>query len=101
MDDKVYRRYSDGTPIPTVRTMRTLFAGTTLHFSPNVYLSLLAGPGFINGKTLLGIQPSLGFYFSASRKWTGRISFINIFKREERTGNDFGSLNYSLAIRLF
>jgi hypothetical protein len=100
-DDKVFRMNTDGTQIPDVRGMINLFAGTSFHLTPTIYLSLLTGPSFVSGQTLLGVKPSLGFYFSKSQKWTGKISYINIFNRNKKTNQHFGSLSLSIGLKLF
>jgi hypothetical protein len=100
-NDKVGRLYSDGTDLPEVGAMTNLFAGASFFPSGNIYLSFLAGPSFINGETLFGIKPSLGFYFSKSKKWTFTASYINIFNRGYATGEDFGSISLAIGFRVF
>jgi hypothetical protein len=100
MDDKVYRMYLDGTPIGTVGGMINIFFGASVHPARNAYLSFLAGPSFVGGQTLLGLKPSLGFYFSANQKVTAKISYINVVKREERAKQNFTSFSLSLGVRL-
>jgi hypothetical protein len=104
VDDKVLRLNADGI-FPTihndVRGMVNLFVGTSFNATQNVYLSIVAGPSFINGQTLVGIKPSLGFYFSKSKKWTSKISYINIFNRGNITKEDFGSFSLAVGLNLF
>ena len=100
-NDKVYRMNADGSAINTVPGMINLFAGTSFHPVKNLYMSVVGGPSFINGQTLFGIKPSLGFYFSRSHRCTGKISYINIFKRDKTTKEDFGSLSFAVGIKLF
>jgi hypothetical protein len=103
-DDKVLILNPDGST-PTnyndVRGMVNLFIGTTFKPIRSVYLSFVAGPSFISGQTMLGIKPSFGFYFSKTQKWTGKISYINIFDREKTTKEDFGSVSLGLGLILF
>ena len=101
MDDKVYRMNADGTPIETVRGMVNLFAGTSFNATQNIYISVVAGPSFIHGQTLFGLKPSIGFYFSKSKRGTGKISYINIFNRDRLTKQDFSSISLSLGFKLF
>ena len=100
-DDKVFRINADGTPMNDVRGMVNLFAGTSFFPVKNVFLSFVAGPSFISGQTLLGIKPSLGFYFSKTKRWTVKVSYINIFDRDKVTMKDFGSLNFAIGLKLF
>lgn len=103
-DDKVLRSNPDGS-IPegnnSVDGMVNLFAGSSFHPSESMYISLIAGPGFIGKQTFFGIKPSIGFYFSKGKRWTGNISYINIFNRTKTTGEDFGSLSFSAGRKLF
>lgn len=103
-DDKVLRLNSDGS-IPNedndVPGMINLFAGSSFHPAQNIFLSFMAGPSFINGQTYLGIKPSFGFYFSKNQRWTGKISYINVFNRTKIVKEDFGSLSAAIGIKLF
>ena len=103
-DDKVLRSSPDGT-FPEngndVRGMVNLFAGSSFHPTQGIYLSFVAGPSFISGQTLLGIKPTFGFYFSKAQKWTGKISYINVFNRTKIINEDFGSLSFVIGLKLF
>ncbi len=101
MDDKVFRTDSTGTPLNDVRGMVNLFVGTSFNQTKNIYLSVVVGPSFISGQTLFGIKPSLGFYFPKSQRWTGKISYINIFNRGNVIKKDFGSLSLAVGLKLF
>lgn len=103
-DDKVFRSNPDGTFAESgndVRAMVNLFAGSSFHPNESIYLSLLAGPSFISGQTLPGIKPSFGFYFSKTQKWTGKVSYINVFNRTKIINEDFGSLSLAIGVKLF
>ncbi|MDQ2721174.1 MAG: hypothetical protein M3Z26_15610 [Bacteroidota bacterium] len=100
-DDKLLRLDSTGHAINDFRDVTNLFAGLSFHPSNDIYISFLTGPSFINGRTILGIKPSFGFYFSKKQKWTGKISYINIFKRDKATKGDFGSLAFAVGLKLF
>ena len=100
-DDKVLRLNEDSIPADNFGGMVNLFAGVSYHPTKRTYFSLVGGPSFIGGRTLIGIKPSFGFYFSETQRWTGKISFINIFNRDKKTGDDFGSLSLSIGLKLF
>lgn len=100
-DDKVLRLNTDGTPINDLDGMVNLFAGGSYYPTNTIYLAFVGGSSFIGGQTKFGIKPSLGFYFSQNQKWTGKISYINIFNRDKRTNEDFGSISFSLGVRLY
>jgi len=91
----------DGGDIDVDR-MINLFVGSSFQLTQNIYLSFVAGPSFVSEKTLLGIKPSFGFYFSKTHRWTGKISYINVFNRTKIvTNQDFGSLSLAVGIKLF
>lgn len=100
-DDKVLRLNDDGTSPQDLGSVINLFAG--ISYSPKARLSFACalGPSFSNGQTFLGIKPSVGFYFSESRRWAGKISFSNVFDRDKRSHKDFGSLSFTLGFRLY
>jgi hypothetical protein len=100
-DDKVLRLTPAGTIANEFAGMINLFVGSSFQATHNLYISFVAGPSFIGGQTLLGIKPSLGFYFSKSQKWMGKVSYINIFDRSKPGKEDFGSLSIGLGLRLF
>lgn len=102
--DKVLRLNPDGSMPESgsdIRSMINLFMGTSFHPNEYIYVSLLAGPSFIGEQTLFGIKTSVGFYFSKSQRWTGKVSYINIFNRTKIVKEDFGSVSLALGIKLF
>ena len=103
-DDKVLRPNPDGS-IPKdgneVGGMVNSFVGTSFHPTQSIYVSFVAGSSFISGQTLFGIKPSLGFYFSKTQRWTGKVSYINVFNRTKIVNEDFGSLSLALGVKLF
>lgn len=101
MDDKVYRTYNDGTPIPTVGGMVNVFAGISVHPLQKMYLSFLAGPSFVGRQAHFGVKPSVGFYFPSNQKFLAKISYLNILNRDLRTKQDFSALSLSLGYKLF
>ncbi len=103
-DDKVLRSNPDGSFSENgndVRGMVNLFVGSSFHLTQRIYLSFVAGPSFISGQTLLGIKTSFGFYFSKTQKWTGKVSYINVFNRIPAAKEDFASLSLAIGLKLF
>jgi hypothetical protein len=100
-DDKVLRLGHDGKIIKDIRSMLNFFVGPSFHPSQSIYVSFIAGPAFINGNILPGIKPSISFFFSKKHRWTGKVSYINIFNRDKATAEDFGSLSMAIGLKLF
>ncbi len=99
-DDKVLR-VKNGKELERADGFVNLFGGASYHPSESVYLSFLLGPAFMNGETLLGIKPSLGFYFAKNKKWIGKVSYINIFKRGNANKENFSSVSFAVGLKLF
>ena len=103
-DDKVFRSNPDGS-FPkdgnNVSGMINLFAGTSFNPTQSLYLSFVAGPSFISRQTLLGIKPSIGFFFSKKQRWMGKISYINVLNRTKIVNEDFSSLSVAIGLKLF
>jgi hypothetical protein len=100
-DDKVLRLNPDGTMIDDLGGMTNLFAGICYQPIQTIYISFVAGPSFSNGQTLLGIKPSIGFYFSDKQKWTMKFFYLNVFNRDKTTNEDFGTIGLGIGLRLF
>ena len=103
-DDKVFRSGPKGIFTENGGSfggMINLFAGTSFSPTKNMYLSFVAGPSFISGQTLLGIKPSIGFFFSKNQRWTSKVSYINVFNRTKIIKEDFGSLSIAIGLKLF
>jgi hypothetical protein len=104
VNDKVLRVNTDGTsftPVDDVPGMINLFMGCSYQPDQHVYFSLLAGPSFINGSMLFGVKPCVGFYFSKTQRFMGKVSYINIFNRDKPTKEDFGSFSLAVGIKIF
>ncbi len=100
-NDKIYITNADGSEIRDVRGMVNILGGVAYRPAKKIFGSLAAGPGFVSEKVLLGVKPSLGFFFSENQKWTGRISYIHLFNRDTRSKEDFGSISFSMGCRIF
>jgi hypothetical protein len=98
-DDKVYRTYTDGTPMGDVRGMLNLFPGMSYHFIKNAFISFAAGPSLAR-RICFGVKPTVGF-LSTSEKWFVKISYVNIYDREIRTKEDFTSASVSIGVKMF
>ncbi|MDQ6762738.1 MAG: hypothetical protein M3015_08925 [Bacteroidota bacterium] len=100
-DDKVFRTTLNGEAPPDLGTMKNILIGSSFHPGRNIYISMVAGPSFIEGNTYFAVKPSVGFYFSDKQKWTGKISYINVFNRDAYSKDDFGSISFAVGIKLF
>lgn len=81
--------------------MLNVFIGASFSPSKNMYCSFLAGPSFIPGHSLLGLKPSVGIYFSNNKKWTGKLSYINLIDLGYQRKKAFASFSFSIGHTLF
>lgn len=89
-------------PMPDVENMVNLFGGIVYKPNSIVYLSLAAGPSYIDEQTLFGLKPAFGFYFSPSQKWKAQVAYLNVFNRGAKgLKGDFTSVALSAGLRLF
>lgn len=100
-NDKVLRLNTNGSIQQGIDGgMLNFFIGSTFQATNNFYVSLLLGPSFINSTTLFGIKPSLGLYFSQSKKVMAKVSYLNIFNRGSKNEN-FTSMSIAVGFKLF
>jgi hypothetical protein len=67
-----------------------------------IYLSFSTGPSFIKDRrTLLALKPSVGFYFSADKKWTGKFSYTNLVNLKYQRKSSFAFFSFSIGHQLF
>lgn len=100
-DDKLGRLDTSGTIIESVGNIVNTFIGVAYQPEQHLYVSLVGGPAFINGQALLGIQPSLGFYFSKKQRCTAAFSYTTLYNRYKPTGDNYKCLKIALGIKLF
>ena len=98
---KILYQYNDGTIINPVEGMINIFFGSSFQVNKNIFFSVVGGPSFINSKTSFGIKPSACFYLSKTQKISTKLSYINIFKRDNLIREDFSSISVAVAIKLF
>lgn len=101
LDDKVGRMDSSDNLIESVTGISSVLAGAMLTPTKSTYISVVAGPSFLNGKMLMTLKPSVGFYFPKNKRFTAKFAFTNVYNRYKPTKEDFGSLNIALGFRLF
>jgi hypothetical protein len=100
-DDKVARLDTTSKMIESIGFIGNAYIGVAIKPEKHVYVSFVAGPAFINGQALLGIKPSVGFYFSKKQRCTAAFSFATIYNRYKPASDDYKSVNIALGIRLF
>ena len=91
----------DGKPIYGKDGVYNFFVGASYAFSKNFYTALSVGPSLLDKDPYFTVKPSAGFYFFKNQRCTAKISFINIFQRDEISNQSFGYLSFSAGIKLF
>ena len=101
LDDKVARLNGDNEILDDVSGMINLLGGVSYHPVNKFYASLVAGPSFIGSQTLFAVKPSIGIFFSNTQRWTGKISYLNVFDRDKESKRDFGAISVAIGLRLY
>ena len=104
-NDKVLRSNPDGS-FPKdgnhVGSMTNVFAGVSFHPLKNSYVSFVAGPSLVSNQTLVGIKPSIGFYFLQNQRMMAKLSYIKVFNRTKGIDDEnFNSLSFAFGVKLF
>lgn len=100
-----YGDYDDWEPIPTVSGMTNAFVGGSYHPLNAISVSVTSGLSSVNvdngRQNRFGIKPAVNFHFPKTQRWMAAVSYVNIFNRDPVTKQNFGSLSFSLGIRLY
>ncbi len=74
---------------PLFEPMKRLFIATT--FGTSIY----------NNKAHFGVRPSVVLYPSKRKNWAAKVSFTNIFQRDDINNKSFGYFSFAFALKLF
>lgn len=78
----------------------SIYIGPYFPLTEKLFLATTSGPSFYNGKTYVGIRPSIGFYPSKKKKWFAKGSFTNIFQHDHISNENFGYVSLALGLKL-
>jgi hypothetical protein len=92
---------TNGQLIDPIETFTNLLGGLSYNPNQQLYFGFLAGVSTIKGRMLATIKPSVGAYFNKKQKSSFSISYLNVFEREPISQENFGSINFSLGLKLF
>lgn len=92
---------ADGKPIYAKEEVFTLFGGVYIQATRRLFFTGTGGPAFFNGRAYPAIKPAAGYYFLPGRQLAGRVSFTNVFQRDEVSSQSFGYLTFSVVAKLF
>jgi hypothetical protein len=93
--------YIDGIEMEMKKTVPTIFAGTSYPLFTNFYLSLEAGPAFINSDVYLGIKPGINYFLDKKQRMSVALSLTHIFEADHSNDGPFGYAGLGLNFRVF
>ena len=91
---------TDGKPIYAKSSVTTIVAGALYNVSPDFYSGGMIGAGFFNSKAYFAIKPVIGYQF-LNKRLIAKISWVNIFQRDDISDQSFGYVSFGLGLKLF
>lgn len=93
--------FVDGVELEKKKTVPTVFIGTSYPVFRNFYISLEAGPTFINSDVYLGIKPGISYFLDKKQRMGVALSLTHIFEADHSEDGSFGYVNFGLVFRIF
>lgn len=93
--------FIDGVELEKKKTVPSLFAGMSYPVFRNFYVSMEAGPTFINSVVYPGIKPGVSFYPDKRQRIAAAMSLTHIFEADHSDDGSFGYASLGLIFRVF
>jgi hypothetical protein len=93
--------FIDGVELEKKKTILSVFAGTSYPVFRNFYVSLEAGPAFINSDVYLGIKPGISYFVDRKQRMSVALSLTHIFEADHSDDGSFGYADLGLVFRVF
>ena len=91
----------NGIELEQKKTVPSIFVGTSYPVFRNFYISLEAGPTFLNSDVYLGIKPGISYFMDKKQRISAVLSFTHIFKADHSNDGPFGYASLGLDFRVF
>lgn len=92
---------SDFKPIEAKSGVSGIYIGPLFEPVKRLFIAATFGTSIYNNKAHFGIRPSVGLYPSKRKNCTAKVSFTNIFQRDDINNKSFGYFSFTLALKLF
>jgi hypothetical protein len=93
--------YVNGVEMEWKETVPSIFAGISCPVFRNFYLSLEAGPAFINSYVYPGIKPGIHYFLEKKQRISVVLSLTHIFEADHSDDGPFGYGSLGLNFRVF
>ena len=93
--------FVDGVELEKKKTVPSIYFGTSYPVFRNFYVSLEAGPTFINSDVYLGIKPGISYFLDKKQRMSVSLSLTHIFEADHSNDGPFGYAGLGLAFRVF
>jgi hypothetical protein len=93
--------YVNGVEMEWKGTVPSIFAGISCPVFRNFYLSLEAGPAFINSYVYPGIKPGINYFLDKKQRISVVLSLTHIFEADHSDDGPFGYGSLGLNFRVF
>jgi hypothetical protein len=93
--------YVDGIEMEKKQTVPLIFAGISYPVFRNFYITLEAGPAFINSYVYPGIKPGINYYLDKKQRISVALSLTHIFEADHSDDGSFGYAGLGLNFKVF
>lgn len=93
--------FIDGVELEKKKTVPSIFVGMFYPVFRNFYVSMEAGPTFINSGVYPGIKPGVSYYLDRKQRIAVEMSLTHIFKADHSDDGSFGYASLGLIFRVF
>jgi hypothetical protein len=93
--------FINGVELEKKQSLLSVFAGTSYPVFRNFYVSLEAGPAFINSDVYLGIKPGVSYFVDRKQRMSVAVSLTHIFEADHSDDGSFGYADLGLVFRVF
>jgi hypothetical protein len=91
----------DGVEMEKKKTIPVIFAGAACPVFRNFYISIEAGPAFINSFVYPGIKPGIKYYLERKQRIGVVLSLTHVFRADHSDDGAFGYADLGLVFRVF
>lgn len=92
---------ADFKPIDAKSGVLGIYTGPLFEPMKRLFIAATFGASIYNNQAHFGVRPSVGLYSSKRKNCAVKISFTNIYQRDDISNESFGYFSFALAVKLF
>ena len=91
--------FVDGVELEQKKTVPTVFVGMSYPVFRNFYISMEAGPAFINSDVYLGIKPGVRYFLDMEQRISVALSLTHIFEADHSDDGVFWICQFRIDLQ--